>query len=128
MNFIGMRFREIVSSAGFGLVVVLLVAGQGCATDPSPKFTDDIDSLKRQIWSLEKQTAEVNMRLAQNHSEVSLLGEKLKRLEDAVNSLRETILRSGGQKAEVNPAERNKYLPRGGLAKVEGQPEAEKDN
>ena len=130
MNFIGMRFREIVKSACFGLVVVLSVVGQGCATDPSPKFANDIDSLKRQVWSLEKQTAEVNLRLAQNNNEVALLGEKLKRVEEAVNSLRDAILNSGGQKnaALENSADKMKYIPHGGLAKVNGQPGAGKEN
>ncbi|MDH5637968.1 MAG: hypothetical protein OEZ04_05715 [Nitrospinota bacterium] len=79
------------------VVVILLMTG--CVTGSSPKYKDDLDSLKNQVWSLEKQTAAVNLRLAQNNSEIGLLGEKVKRLENAVNSLRDAIIRSGGPQA-----------------------------
>ncbi|MDH4184789.1 MAG: hypothetical protein OEV92_11235 [Nitrospinota bacterium] len=53
---------------------------------------------------MEKQTAEVNLRLAQNNNEVSLLGEKVKRLEEAVNGLKDTIIRSSSFKPGYYPA------------------------
>ncbi|MDH5510731.1 MAG: hypothetical protein OEZ32_10310 [Nitrospinota bacterium] len=92
------------------MVVILLMTG--CVTGSSPKYVDDLDSLKNQVWSLEKQTAAVNLRLAQNRNEIGLLGEKMKRLEDAVKSLRDSIIRSGVPKAglEDTPPFRERRL------------------
>jgi len=99
MHLGGSGLRKLGLPWVFSLLVVLTAAG--CATGSSPKVKDDLDSLKNQVWSLEKQTAEVNLRLARNNNEIGLLGEKVKRLEDAVNGLRDAIIRSGGPKAEL---------------------------
>jgi hypothetical protein len=129
MDLNGIDFRKFVSSAVCFLVVVLSLMVAGCATDPSPKFTDDLDSLKRQVWSLEKQTAEVNLRLAQNNNEVALLGEKFKRLEDAVNGLRDSIIRASAPKAGmVNPGESAQAGVPEGLARILARPVVQERN
>ena len=58
---------------------------QGCASS-EPKLADDIAALKAQVWSLQKQTAELGLKVSYSSDEVALLSERLKNLEEEVRS------------------------------------------
>ena len=77
-----MYLSELVSRAGRGraalsVVVVLLIAGAGCASSHTAKRDDDVESLKAQVGDLRRRVSELEMKSSNAEREIMYLREKL---------------------------------------------------
>ena len=63
----------------------------GCVSDPSLKFRDDLDLLKKKVWLLEKGATEDRFGLAQRQNELRLISEKVEKLEKELEDLRREV-------------------------------------
>lgn len=54
-------------------VVVTALACPGCASGDSPKLRDDVASLKKQVWALEKRVSELGLRVSYNSGDIARL-------------------------------------------------------
>ncbi|MBI4664897.1 MAG: tol-pal system protein YbgF [Nitrospinae bacterium] len=60
---------------------IILTCGAGCASNESTKITDDIESLKTQVWNLQKQTAELGLKISYTSEDVAQLSERVSNME-----------------------------------------------
>ncbi|MGK7346617.1 MAG: tol-pal system protein YbgF [Candidatus Nitrospinota bacterium M3_3B_026] len=67
-------------------LLVVVFTTQGCASS-EPKLEDDMAALKSQVWSLQKQTSELGLKISYNSDELALLSERLEMIEKTLNSL-----------------------------------------
>lgn len=95
------------------LVVVALFfmfpAASGCATG-EPKLEDDMAALKAQVWSLQKQTAELGLKVSYNSDEIALLSERMKVLEESrqadvlpPETRQPPVVEDVGDKSDIGP-------------------------
>lgn len=82
MNFTEIPFVRYVGG-GFLVVVFALASGPGCVSMGADKAQDDIRALKEQVWALQKQTAELGLKVSGNSEDIALLTERLQTLEGA---------------------------------------------
>jgi len=68
------------------IAVVFLVfpCGVGCASSDGAKMNSDVEALKTQIWNLQKQTAELGLKVSYASEEVTQLSERVRNVEDAI--------------------------------------------
>jgi tol-pal system protein YbgF len=66
------------------VVFLLFPCGVGCASSDGAKMTSDVEALKTQIWNLQKQTAELGLKVSYASEEVTQLSERVRNVEDAI--------------------------------------------
>ncbi len=79
----------------FFWVVFLILSTGACASGDMPKMRADLDAMKKQLWAVQKQTAEQGLKVAYNSADIALLQERIK-AGDTIKRDRE----SGGGKPE----------------------------
>lgn len=63
-------------------VFLIFPCGVGCASSDGSKMTSDVEALKTQIWNLQKQTAELGLKVSYASEEVTQLSERVGNVED----------------------------------------------
>jgi tol-pal system protein YbgF len=63
-------------------VFLIFPSGVGCASSDGSKMTSDVEALKTQIWNLQKQTAELGLKVSYASEEVTQLSERVGNMED----------------------------------------------
>lgn len=66
------------------VVFLLFPCGVGCASSDGAKMTSDVEALKTQIWNLQKQTAELGLKVSYASEEVTQLSERMRNVEDTL--------------------------------------------
>jgi tol-pal system protein YbgF len=65
-------------------VFLIFPCGVGCASSDGAKMTSDVEALKTQIWNLQKQTAELGLKVSYASEEVTQLSERVSNVEDGL--------------------------------------------
>jgi len=79
MKYTGVVFTELTRRLYFYVIILILTAGAGCASVESPKKrADDLSALKENVWALQKQTAELGLKISDMGNDLSILKEHLK--------------------------------------------------
>ncbi len=65
-------------------VFLIFPCGVGCASSDGAKMTSDVEALKTQIWNLQKQTAELGLKVSYASEEVTQLSERVRNVEDSL--------------------------------------------
>lgn len=86
MNYSAVSVRNLVKALAPAALLVVVFTTQGCASG-KPKLEDDMAALKSQVWSLQKQTAELGLKISYNSDEIALLSERLDGIEKSLKSL-----------------------------------------
>ena len=74
--------RQINNILLICVILISLSAASGCASSDTSKLHDDMEAMKNQLWSLQKQTSEMSLRFAYATDDIALLSERVARLED----------------------------------------------
>ncbi|VAX14941.1 TPR repeat containing exported protein; Putative periplasmic protein contains a protein prenylyltransferase domain [hydrothermal vent metagenome] len=83
MKYTGVVFTERTRRLCFYVIILILTAGAGCASVESPKKSaDDLSALKENVWALQKQTAELGLKISDMSNDLSILKEHLKAVSD----------------------------------------------
>ncbi len=87
MNYIGILLRYRREGCFFITMSLALTAGASCASLESAKSADDMTILKEQVWSLQKQTAELGLKVSNISNDVAILSERMKSFEEDKKSI-----------------------------------------
>lgn len=80
-------FRRSVKEQFVILIsVFMLTAGAGCASVETSKSADDLSFLKKQVWTLQKQTAELGLKVSEISNEMAMLSERMKSIAEKSES------------------------------------------